>query len=64
MQISGRVQNGVVILEGGPPLPEGAQVTVSFNALSSMEERMKERVSFPLLHSKHPGSVRPMADYE
>ena len=29
MVISGRVHNGVVVLEGGLTLPEGMQVTVS-----------------------------------
>jgi hypothetical protein len=28
--IPGRVQNGVVVPEGGPPLPEGAAVSIHF----------------------------------
>lgn len=62
MQIPGRVQNGVVILEGGPPLPEGAEVTVSFNVPSPLEKPKKGRVSFPLVRSTHPGTVRLTAD--
>src|SRR5437870_5212288 len=34
MVIPGRVHNGVVILEGGPALPEGTRVTVSCDIVS------------------------------
>jgi hypothetical protein len=32
MEIRGRVHNGVVVLEGELPLPEGAAVTVTYPA--------------------------------
>lgn len=58
MQIPGRVKNGVVILEGGPPLPNGAAVIVLFDVPSVPEEPVARRVPFPLVHSKNPCSVR------
>ncbi|HUY88607.1 MAG TPA: hypothetical protein VMV10_07730 [Pirellulales bacterium] len=61
MQIRGRIKNGVVILEGRPSLPEGAEVTVLF-VDPSTAEKPKVRVKFPLVRSKLPGSVRLTAD--
>jgi hypothetical protein len=58
MNVSGRVQNGVVVLEGGLSLPEGTKVTVSCDiAPVSPQRRKKKRVEFPLVHSKHPGTL-------
>ena len=58
MKIHGRVHNGVVVLEGGPALPEGTKVTVSCNIVPvSQESPKKKRVQFPLVHSKHPGTL-------
>jgi hypothetical protein len=62
MQIPGRVQNGVVILEGGPPLPDGMAVVVSCEVPSPVKKPTGASVNFPLVHSKHPGSVRLIAD--
>jgi hypothetical protein len=58
MKIPGRVHNGVVILEGGPALPEGTPVTVSCGVRVWHRLGKKKRVKFPLVGSKHPGSVR------
>ena len=59
MKIRGRVHNGLVILEGGPALPEGTKVTVSCDhAAVSPPRREKKRLRFPLVRSKHPGSLR------
>ncbi len=58
MVIRGRVQHGVVVLEGGPALPDGMQVIVSCDFAPVLEDpTKKKRVEFPLVHSKHPGSL-------
>ena len=58
MRIRGRVHKGVVILEDGQELPEGAKVTVSCGIAPVSKLRpKKKRVRFPLVHSKHPGTL-------
>lgn len=58
MVISGRVHNGVVVLEGGLTLPEGMQVTVSCPVVPSAElNRHKRRVNLPLVSSGRPGTL-------
>ena len=59
MVIPGRVQNGVVILEGQPALPEGAEVTVSYPALSQRQPaEATSRIQVPLVRTGAPGTVR------
>jgi len=59
MIIPGRVHNGVVILEGGPTLPEGAAVSISYPAAAaSMPVREKRRIQVPLVRCERPGSVQ------
>jgi hypothetical protein len=59
MIIPGRVQNGVVILEGGPALPEGAPVSVSYPAQVEPKPILeKRRIQVPLVRSNRPGSVQ------
>lgn len=55
MEIPGRIHNGVVVLEGALTLPEGAAVTVRYMPPAATPGK---RVSFPLVHSAQPGSVR------
>ena len=58
MVVLGRVQNGVVVLEGDSALPEGAVVAVSFGvppATSANGE--KRRIQVPLVRTNQPGSV-------
>ena len=62
MLIPARVKNGVVVLQGGPALPDGTAVTVSVNVPSPVESPKQRRVGFPLVRSTHPGSVRLTAD--
>ena len=58
MNIRGRVRNGVVILEEGPPLPEGAVVTVLCpDVRPAGPAERAERVDLPLVPSEHPGRV-------
>jgi hypothetical protein len=54
----GRVHNGVVVLEDGPVLPEGAAVIVSrAEAEGATKPAEQKRVKFPLVHSNNPGSL-------
>ncbi len=58
MEIRGRVHNGVVVLEGELPLPEGTEVIVSSGAAPETKPVGEQRIEFPLVRSKHPGSLR------
>jgi hypothetical protein len=63
MEIFCRVQNGVVILEGEPQLPEGAVVCVSYPvARDPRQPDTGERVKFPLFPSARPGTLPLTAD--
>lgn len=60
MEIIGRVKNGVVVLEEGPPLPEGTRVKVvpAIGPAAAKAEGRKRRIRLPLVHCDRPGSVR------
>jgi hypothetical protein len=63
MVIYGRVQNGVVVLDGGLTLPEGMQVTVSCPAAPDVEpSQQKRRVNLPLVPSNRPGTLQLTAE--
>jgi hypothetical protein len=58
MVIPGRVHNGVVILEGGHALPEGAAVSVRYPAPNGSRPAVeKRRIQVPLVQTNQPGSV-------
>lgn len=58
MVIQGRVQQGVVVLEGNQSLPEGASVTVVYQDKPiATSERTKKRIQFPLVPSDRPGTL-------
>ena len=58
MKILGRVQNGVVILQGRTSLPEGASVVVVYPAPQSAQPvAAKRRIELPLVHCDQPGTV-------
>jgi len=56
MKIPGHVANGVVVLEGAT-LPAGAAVVVFAPGQRHGRKPRKERVRFPLVRSKHPGTL-------
>jgi len=63
-EIRGRVRNGVVVLEGQLPLPEGAVVTVLYPVSPPAEPPDSgRRVQLPLVRSDHPGSRRLTAEH-
>jgi len=59
----GRVKGGVIVLDGGPSLPEGMQVTVS---IPSPPERLAsplpDHVKLPIVPSKRPGTLNLTAE--
>ena len=58
MEIPGRVQNGVVVLDGPLSLPEGAAVRVTYRQSPMIRVAQNQtRVAFPLVRSANPGSV-------
>ena len=62
MENLGRVHNGVVVLEGDPTLPEGTVVTVTCTSLPQTRPIEAKRIEFPLVRSKHPGSLQLTAE--
>ncbi len=58
MTVQGRVQNGVVVLEGGVSLPEGAAVrVVCGNGPVIRVSPTRKEVELPLVKPGRPGSV-------
>jgi|GEM_PF-1974845 len=59
MKFSGHIQNGVVVFDHAPSLPEGTPVTILVGmpivVVRSHENR--QRIQFPLVPSAKPGSV-------
>ena len=62
MEIHGRVHNGVMVLEGEFPLPEGTEVIVSSGAAPETKPVGEQRIEFPLVRSSAGQSAidRPM----
>jgi hypothetical protein len=54
MELQGRVCDGVIVLEGGSALPEGATVTITYPAVTPGQLVPKKRVQVPLVRCKHP----------
>jgi hypothetical protein len=58
MVVLGRVQNGVVVLEGNSALPEGAVVTISYGEPPTTQASAgASRIQIPLVHTGNPSSV-------
>jgi hypothetical protein len=63
MQIPGRVQNGVVVLEGPMTLPEGTPVFVSERTVPVVHSAKHQKaVVLPLVPSDEPGSIDLSSD--
>jgi hypothetical protein len=58
MEVRGRVHNGVVVLEGELRLPEGSEVIVSSDAAPETKPVGEQRIEFPLVRSRRPGSLQ------
>lgn len=59
MQVSGRVQDGVVLLDTPNAFPEGAVVTVTLRSAPVIRvAKAQRRVEFPLVRSSAPGSMQ------
>jgi len=58
MEVRGRVHNGVVVLEGELRLPEGTEVIVSSDAALETKPIGEQRIEFPLVRSRRPGSLQ------
>lgn len=59
MEIPGRVQNGVVVLDGSVSLPEGSAVMVTLCTKPVIRvAKNQKRVEFPLVPSSAPGSIQ------
>ncbi|HQU42240.1 MAG TPA: hypothetical protein PK867_05485 [Pirellulales bacterium] len=52
----------MVVLEGGPTLPEGMAVSVSCGLPPAAAPLHEARVKFPLVRSKRPGRLNLTAD--
>ena len=57
LEYSGRVKNGVVVVNGSVKLPEGALVTVTLSSPLMYASNNQRVVEFPLIQSSSPGSV-------
>lgn len=58
MEIIGRVDHGVIVLQGETRLPEGAVVRILYDpAPADIASPGGGIVEFPLVRSKYPGSV-------
>jgi len=57
MIFKGRIQNGVVVLEQGLSLPEGAEVAVCYEGAAPNPSVVKRRIQVPLVHTGKPGTI-------
>ena len=58
MEIPGRIQNGVVVLEGAVKLPEGAQVVVSMRTRPNIHTAPVQRpVRLPIFEYDGPADI-------
>ena len=48
MTVTGHIQNGVVVLDGGMTFPKGTRVAVTRAPKATEPESEKRRVEFPL----------------
>jgi hypothetical protein len=59
MVVLGRVQNGVIVLDGDSALPEGAVVTISYGEPPAKQSSVgNSRIQVSLVHTGRPGTVQ------
>ena len=59
MDVPGRVENGVVVLEGAMRLPEGAQVVVSWRTTPNIRVAPTQRpVQLPIFDYEGPPDIK------
>ena len=56
MEFPGHVRNGVVVLDGNPPLPEEAAMVVPYPGAIAGHAAGKTRIQVPLVRTGQPGS--------
>lgn len=58
MEMLGRVERGVVVPQGGEPLPDGATVRILYEPRAEkLAEQPCHRVQFPLVRTGKPGTL-------
>jgi hypothetical protein len=58
MILHGHFENGVVVLDGGTPLPDGTAVTIAEQTQAPKPTLLSAGCSpFPLIQSQHPGTL-------
>jgi hypothetical protein len=58
MQLTGRIQNGVVVFDTPPVLPEGTLVSVVVQSSPTIHVSSRPtRVEFPLVYSNSSGNI-------
>jgi hypothetical protein len=57
MTLLGRVENGVIVLDGPAPLPEGARVSVSFPAKTASPATAGRPVALPIFDYDGPPDI-------
>jgi hypothetical protein len=64
MVLTGRIQNGMVVLDGNPPVPEGAivAVTIGPTSLPKLEFTGTTYIDLPIINAGPPGSLQLTAE--
>ena len=58
MEMLGRVDHGVIVPQGGQPLPEGATVRIVYEPQAEkLAKKPRHRVQFPLVRTGKPGTL-------
>lgn len=58
METMGVIHNGMIVIDGGIPLPEGTRIRVSIEPAMRVSHSASHQVEFPLVHSKTPGRLQ------
>ena len=64
IELTGHVENGVIVLEGGASLPEGAQVRVVYGAGPTIHVSAASKpVELPLVRTGEPGATKRRVEF-